>query len=82
MSISSEGEDGPVVLQLKKWQDSIFQFDLSEFHEGFISPSRRMLLLLSNKFEATLVSLSSGTLSESSLARGASLSIFFESLTK
>lgn len=62
MSISSEGEgeDGPVVLQLKKWQDTTFQFDLSEFHEGFISPSRRMLLLLSNKYEATLLSFSSG----------------------
>lgn len=63
MSVSCEVEmeDGPVVLRLRRWQDSTFQLDLSEFHEGFISPNRRMLLLLSNKYEATLVSLMSGT---------------------
>jgi hypothetical protein len=63
MSLSSEVEmeDGPVVLQLRRWPDSTFQLDLSEFHEGLISPTRRMLLLLSDKNEATLVSLMSGT---------------------
>ncbi|KAJ3701358.1 hypothetical protein LUZ61_005063 [Rhynchospora tenuis] len=67
MPLSSEVEDGPVVLQLKTWQDTSSQFDdLSKFDEGFISPTRRILLLHSSEEnEAVLISFSSGILSES-----------------
>lgn len=59
---SSNGEagDGPAVLQLQKWSRLHFKLQLSEFREAFISPTRELLLLLSNQCEALLLPLVTG----------------------
>lgn len=49
---SSLIEDGLPVLQLRKWSPSEFPYNPSSFREGFISPTRRSLLLLSYDSEA------------------------------
>lgn len=55
----SGGKEGPAILQLHKWRPSEVQLlgNLSEFREGFISPSRELLLLLSYQNEALLLPL-------------------------
>ncbi|CAD5188311.1 unnamed protein product [Musa acuminata subsp. malaccensis] len=60
MSYCDEAGDGPAVLQLQNWGHLKFQFQLSDFSEAFISPSRELLLLLSNKLEALLLPLVAG----------------------
>lgn len=45
-------EDGLPVLQLRKWGPSEFPYSPSSFREGFISPTRKSLLLLSYDSEA------------------------------
>ncbi|XP_072998646.1 uncharacterized protein [Typha latifolia] len=60
MPISCTVEDGPAILQLQKWQHLRFQPDLSEFREAYISPTRQLLLLLSEQCEAMLLSLIAG----------------------
>ncbi|KAJ3694138.1 hypothetical protein LUZ60_009618 [Juncus effusus] len=65
MSSGSEAEDeGPFALQLQKWQEGSVKIELSEFSKGFISPTRRILLLLSKNHEAVLLSLIPGKISE------------------
>ncbi|CAK9137988.1 unnamed protein product [Ilex paraguariensis] len=59
MDFSSTSE-GPTILHLQKWGPSEFQFNLSEFREAFISPTRELLLLLSYQREALLVPLVKG----------------------
>jgi hypothetical protein len=54
------GGESPAVLQLHKWGPSQFNIDLSEFREGFISPTRELLLLLSYQCEALLLPLVAG----------------------
>jgi spatacsin len=54
------GGESPAVLQLHKWAPSQFNIDLSEFREGFISPTRELLLLLSYQCEALLIPLVAG----------------------
>lgn len=56
----SVGDEGPAILQLHKWGPSQFQFNLSEFREAFISPTRELLLLLSYQSEALLFPLITG----------------------
>lgn len=56
----SIGDEGPAVMQLHKWAPSQFQFNLSEFREAFISPTRELLLLLSHHCEALLFPLITG----------------------
>ncbi|CAI9109170.1 OLC1v1008939C1 [Oldenlandia corymbosa var. corymbosa] len=53
----SGGDEGPAVLQLHKWRQSEVDFlrNLSEFRQGYISPSRELLLLLSKHCEALLL---------------------------
>ncbi|KAI5588074.1 hypothetical protein BDE02_05G071700 [Populus trichocarpa] len=51
------GGESPAILQLHKWGPSKFNIDLSEFREGFISPTRELLLLLSYQCEALLLPL-------------------------
>lgn len=63
MSYCDEAGDGPAVLQLQNWGHLKFQFQLSDFSEAFISPSRELLLLLSNKLEALLLPLVAGIVS-------------------
>lgn len=53
-------EDGLPVLQLRKWGPSEFPYSPSNFREGFISPTRKSLLLLSYDFEALLLPLVKG----------------------
>ncbi|PIA25431.1 hypothetical protein AQUCO_11400007v1 [Aquilegia coerulea] len=57
-SCGSEAVDGPAILQLQKWDSA--QFDVSEFCEAFISPTRDLLLLLSYQCEASLLPLFTG----------------------
>ncbi|KAF5204820.1 Spatacsin [Thalictrum thalictroides] len=57
-SCGSEAVDGPAILQLQKWDSA--QFDVSEFCEAFISPTRDLLLLLSHQCEASLLPLFTG----------------------
>lgn len=45
-------EDSLPVLQLRKWSPSEFPYNPSSFREGFISPTRRSLLLLTYDSEA------------------------------
>ncbi|XP_031108009.1 uncharacterized protein LOC116012576 isoform X2 [Ipomoea triloba] len=47
----------PPILQLKKWDPSEYQLELSKFREGFLSPTREILLLLSYHCEALLLPL-------------------------
>ncbi|KAL3339711.1 hypothetical protein AABB24_028361 [Solanum stoloniferum] len=54
------GED-PAILQLQKWGSSRVQVNLSDFCEGFISPRRELLLLLSYHREALLLPLGKST---------------------
>ena len=54
------GGESPAILQLHKWAPSKFNIDLSEFREGFISPTRELLLLLSYQCEALLLPLVAG----------------------
>ncbi|KAJ6774929.1 hypothetical protein OIU79_018167 [Salix purpurea] len=54
------GGESPAILQLHKWPPSKFNIDLSEFREGFISPTRELLLLLSHQCEALLLPLVAG----------------------
>ncbi|KAJ8769555.1 hypothetical protein K2173_005158 [Erythroxylum novogranatense] len=56
MDFAIAGEDLPL-LQLHRWAPSQFQFNLSEFHEAFISPTKELLLLLSYQCEALLLPL-------------------------
>ncbi|KAL5818547.1 hypothetical protein ACOSQ4_022389 [Xanthoceras sorbifolium] len=56
----SLGGEGPAILQLHKWPPSHLQFDLSEFREAFISPTRELILLLSYQCEALLLPLITG----------------------
>ncbi|XP_077212898.1 spatacsin carboxy-terminus protein isoform X2 [Tasmannia lanceolata] len=60
---SCEAGNGPSVLQLQKWGHSQAQFNLSEFREAFISPTRELLLLLTYQCEALLLPLISGEVS-------------------
>ncbi|KAL8047280.1 hypothetical protein ABFX02_08G230100 [Erythranthe guttata] len=53
-------EDSLPVLQLRKWGPSEFPYNPSNFREGFISPTRKSLLLLSYDFEALLIPLVKG----------------------
>ncbi|KAF3440484.1 hypothetical protein FNV43_RR18768 [Rhamnella rubrinervis] len=54
------GSGAPSILQLHKWGPSHPQLNLSEFREAFISPTRQLLLLLSNQCEALLLPLATG----------------------
>ncbi|KAL6626875.1 hypothetical protein ACP70R_030601 [Stipagrostis hirtigluma subsp. patula] len=54
MSISCQIDDGPAVLQLCRWTMSQPHLKLSEFQEAFISPTRRLFGLLSNRGELVL----------------------------
>ncbi|KAI4310715.1 hypothetical protein MLD38_035669 [Melastoma candidum] len=56
----SECDQAPVMLQLQKWGPSPLQYDLSEFREAFISPTRQLLLLLSYHHQALLLPLHTG----------------------
>lgn len=56
MDFAYGGED-PAILQLQKWGSSRVQVNLSDFCEGFISPRRELLLLLSYHCEALLLPL-------------------------
>ncbi|KAK4366838.1 hypothetical protein RND71_014718 [Anisodus tanguticus] len=56
MAFAYGGED-PAILQLQKWGSSQVQLNLSDFCEGFISPRRELLLLLSYHCEALLLPL-------------------------
>ncbi|GAY58688.1 hypothetical protein CUMW_188900 [Citrus unshiu] len=56
----SIGDEGIAILQLRKWCPSQFPFDLSEFREAFISPTKELLLLLSYHCEALLFPLIPG----------------------
>ncbi|XP_051127140.1 uncharacterized protein LOC127248696 isoform X2 [Andrographis paniculata] len=53
-------EDGLPVLQLRKWDPSEFPYSPSDFREGFISPTRMSLLLLSYDSEGLLFPLVRG----------------------
>ncbi|KAL8476787.1 hypothetical protein ACS0TY_029186 [Phlomoides rotata] len=57
---SCPNEDSHPVLQLRKWGPSEFPYNPSNFREGFISPTRRSLLLVSNDSEALLLPLVKG----------------------
>ncbi|XP_075084415.1 uncharacterized protein LOC107760795 [Nicotiana tabacum] len=59
MDFAYGGED-PAILQLQKWSSSQVQVNLSDFCEGFISPRRELLALLSYHCEALLVPLGKG----------------------
>lgn len=59
MDFANGGED-PAILQLQKWGSSQVQVNLSDFCEGFISPRRELLALLSYHCEALLVPLGKG----------------------
>ncbi|CAM8951081.1 unnamed protein product [Rhodiola kirilowii] len=50
------GEEGPVLLQLSKW-DSSPVLNFSDFREAFISPTREFMLLLSVHCDALLLPL-------------------------
>ncbi|KAK0608267.1 hypothetical protein LWI29_028101 [Acer saccharum] len=67
MDCSFSGE-GPAILQLHKWPPSQLQFDLSEFREAFISPTRELILLLSYQCEALLLPLITGDSVDSNIA--------------
>lgn len=58
----SVGDEGIAILQLRKWCPSQFPFDLSEFREAFISPTKELLLLLSYHCEALLFPLIPGNI--------------------
>ncbi|XP_015160891.1 uncharacterized protein [Solanum tuberosum] len=60
MDFAYGGED-PAILQLQKWGSSRVQVNLSDFCEGFISPRRELLLLLSYHREALLLPLGKST---------------------
>lgn len=62
MSLSGMVDEGLAILQLRKWRQSSFQFDLSGFIEASISPTKELLVLLSDKSEAFLFSLTNGDL--------------------
>ncbi|GFP83267.1 hypothetical protein PHJA_000470100 [Phtheirospermum japonicum] len=53
-------EGGLPVLQLRKWGPAEFPYNPSNFREGFISPMRKSLLLLSHDSMALLISLDEG----------------------
>lgn len=57
------GSRAPAVLQLQKWSPSRAELNLSEFREAFMSPTRRLLLLLSYQCEAALLPLLRGIVS-------------------
>ncbi|OIT05985.1 hypothetical protein A4A49_31582 [Nicotiana attenuata] len=59
MDFAYGGED-PAILQLQKWGSSQVQVNLSDFCEGFISPRRELLALLSYHCEALLLPLDKG----------------------
>ncbi|PIN26879.1 hypothetical protein CDL12_00372 [Handroanthus impetiginosus] len=54
------GDNGLPILQLQKWGPSEFPYSPSNFREGFISPTRKSLLLLSYDFDALLLPLVKG----------------------
>lgn len=62
--IGGEAGDGPAVLRLRKWDQSQFQLNLSEFREAVISPTREVLVLLSYQSEALLLPLIAGKFSQ------------------
>ncbi|KAL2531339.1 hypothetical protein Adt_04690 [Abeliophyllum distichum] len=53
----SDDEEGLRILQLRKWAPSEFPYNPLDFREGFLSPTRELLLLLSHNFEALLLPL-------------------------
>ncbi|MQM01200.1 hypothetical protein Taro_033955, partial [Colocasia esculenta] len=55
MSSSPDSEEQPAILQLQRWCQ--FRPKLSDVHQVFISPTRKILVLLSYQYEALLVSL-------------------------
>ncbi|XP_042376002.1 uncharacterized protein LOC121969810 isoform X2 [Zingiber officinale] len=59
MFFSDEAGDGPAILKLQNWGHLKCQLQLSEFSAACISPSKELLLLLSN-LEAVLLPLVSG----------------------
>ncbi|KAF6149493.1 hypothetical protein GIB67_011394, partial [Kingdonia uniflora] len=63
LSCQDKGIDGPAILQLHKWDPCQSQLNLSEFREAFISPTRELLLLLSYQYEAFLLPLIAGEIS-------------------
>lgn len=62
--IGGEAGDGPAVLRLRKWDQSQFQLNLSEFREAVVSPTREALVLLSYQSEALLLPLIAGKFSQ------------------
>ena len=56
----AENGGGPAVLQLHRWNPSHIRFDLCEYREAFLSPTRELLLFLSYQNEALLLPLSRG----------------------
>ncbi|TKY60367.1 Spatacsin protein [Spatholobus suberectus] len=56
------GSEDPAILQLHKWDSSETRIGLSDFREGFLSPTREILLLHSYEREALLLPLSKGEL--------------------
>lgn len=57
----SYDDEGLRILQLRKWAPSEFQYNPLDFREGFLSPTREFLLLLSYNFEALLFPLVKGS---------------------
>lgn len=53
-------DQAPAMLQLQEWGPPQLQFNLSEFQEAFISPTRQLLLLLSYNREALVLPLHTG----------------------
>lgn len=63
MDFNAAGQD-LTILQLHKWDTSEVQLNMSEFREAFISPTRELLLLLSHHYEALLLPLVKGEISQ------------------
>lgn len=61
-SVDFSGDEDAKTLQLHKWRSSELEVlrNLSEFREGFISPSRELLLLHSYHCEGLLLPLVEG----------------------
>ncbi|CAI0554802.1 unnamed protein product [Linum tenue] len=65
-----EHSQGLAVLQLLKWGPSGFEHKLSDYREGFISPTREQLLLLSYQNEALLLPLDTGNFPSRNMSQG------------
>ncbi|CAI0554803.1 unnamed protein product [Linum tenue] len=70
MTIRMEHSQGLAVLQLLKWGPSGFEHKLSDYREGFISPTREQLLLLSYQNEALLLPLDTGNFPSRNMSQG------------